>query len=162
MGRAARGVRGITLVDDDVVVGVCAVDDEKTMLTVTENGMGKRTLFSDFREMKHRGGRGVTCHHISEKTGKLASILTVSEDDDIMLITNEGTIIRTAVSGINLYSRTAGGVILMRLDEGCTINNVARLEKNEEIEEEAETVENNTAAPTSEETIAQPTSDVEE
>ena len=79
-----------------------------------------------------------------------------------MLITNEGTIIRTAVSGINVYSRTAGGVILMRLDEGCTINNVARLEKNEEIEEEAETVENNTASPTSEETIAQPTSDVEE
>jgi DNA gyrase subunit A len=92
--------------------------------------------------MKHRGGRGVTCHHISDKTGKLASILTVSEDDDIMLITNEGTIIRTAVSGINVYSRTAGGVILMRLDEGCTINNVARLEKNEDIEETGETTEN--------------------
>jgi DNA gyrase subunit A len=118
------------------------VDEEKTLLTVTENGMGKRTLFSDFREMKHRGGRGVTCHHISDKTGKLASILTVSEDDDIMLITNEGTIIRTAVSGINVYSRTAGGVILMRLDEGCTINNVARLEKNEDIEETGETTEN--------------------
>ena len=150
MGRNARGVKGITLVDDDVVVGVCLVDDEKTLLTVTENGMGKRTLFSDFREMKHRGGRGVTCHNINEKTGKLASILTVSEDDDIMLITNEGTIIRTAVSGINVYSRTAGGVILMRLDEGCTINNVARLEKNEEIEAETEAVEAETVAPASE------------
>ncbi len=138
MGRGARGVRGITLQGDDVVVGVCVVDEEKSLLTVTENGMGKRTLFSDFREMKHRGGKGVTCHHISEKTGKLAAIVTVSEDDDIMLITDEGTIIRTNVSGINVYSRTASGVILMRLNEGCKINNVARLEKNEEIEKQTE------------------------
>ncbi|MBO5009700.1 MAG: DNA gyrase subunit A [Clostridia bacterium] len=141
MGRGARGVKGITLTGDDTVVGVCLVDDEKFMLTVTENGMGKRTPFSDFREMKHRGGRGVTCHNISEKTGKLASIITVSEDDDIMLITNEGTIIRTSVSGINVYSRTASGVIIMRLAEGSIINNVERLEKEEEIEAESEAVE---------------------
>ncbi|MBR3805889.1 MAG: DNA gyrase subunit A [Clostridia bacterium] len=141
MGRGARGVKGITLAGDDTVVGVCLVDDEKFMLTVTENGMGKRTPFSDFREMKHRGGRGVTCHNISEKTGKLASIITVSEDDDIMLITNEGTIIRTSVSGINVYSRTASGVIIMRLAEGSIINNVERLEKEEEIEAESEAVE---------------------
>ena len=108
--------------------------------------MGKRTLFSDFREMKHRGGKGVTCHHISEKTGKLAALVTVSDDDDIMLITNEGTIIRTNVSGINVYSRTASGVILMRLDEGCTINNVARLEKSEEIEKQSEAVEKEAAS----------------
>ena len=80
---------------------------------------------------------------ISEKTGKLAAIVTVSEDDDIMLITNEGTIIRTSVSGINIYSRTAGGVILMRLDEGCTINNVARLEREEDIESQSKAVEEN-------------------
>ena len=141
MGRAARGVKGITLVDDDIVVGVCVVDEEKTLLTITERGMGKRTDFADFREMKHRGGKGVTCHNISEKTGKLAAIVTVSEDDDIMLITNEGTIIRTPVSSINVYSRTASGVIVMRLSDGCTINNVARLEKQEEIEAESEAVE---------------------
>ena len=141
MGRGARGVKGITLTGDDTVVGVCLVDEEKYMLTVTENGMGKRTPFSDFREMKHRGGRGVTCHNISEKTGKLASIITVSEDDDIMLITNEGTIIRTSVSGINVYSRTASGVIIMRLAEGSIINNVERLEKEEEIEAESEAIE---------------------
>ena len=141
MGRAARGVRGITLAEGDKVVGVCVVDEEKTLLTVTENGMGKRTPFSDFREMKHRGGRGVTCHNVSDKTGKLASIVTVSEDDDIMLITNEGTIIRTSVSGINVYSRTASGVIIMRLAEGSVINNVARLEKEEEIERESEAAE---------------------
>ena len=138
MGRTARGVKGITLTGDDVVVGVCVVDDTKTLLTVTERGMGKRTSFSDFREMKHRGGKGVTCQNVNEKTGKLAAIITVSDDDDIMLITNEGTIIRTSVSSINVYSRTATGVIIMRLNDGHTINNVARLEKEEEIEKEAE------------------------
>ena len=141
MGRAAHGVKAITLTGEDYVVGVAVVDNEKSLLTITEKGMGKRTSFSDFREMKHRGGKGVTCQNITEKTGKLSSIITVSEDDDIMLITNEGTIIRTSVSGINVYSRTATGVIIMRLDEGSIINNVARLEKNEEIEKDAEKVE---------------------
>jgi DNA gyrase subunit A len=91
--------------------------------------------------MKHRGGRGVTCHNISEKTGKLASVITVSDDDDIMLITNEGTIIRTSISGINVYSRTASGVIIMRLDESSTIKKVARLEKQEEIDAESEAID---------------------
>ena len=141
MGRTARGVRGITLEGDDYVVGVALVDEEKTLLTVTEGGMGKRTSFSDFRQMKHRGGKGVTCHNITDKTGKLASVITVSEDDDIMIITNEGTIIRTSVSGINVYSRTATGVIVMRLAEGAIINNIARLEKDEEIEKESLEVE---------------------
>lgn len=141
MGRGARGVKGITLVGDDVVVGVCVVDEEKSMLTVTEGGMGKRTPFSNFRQMKNRGGKGVTCHNISERTGNLAAIITVSDDDDIMLITNDGTIIRTSVSGINLYSRTASGVILMRLDEECRINNVARIERDDEIMKQSEAVE---------------------
>ncbi|MBQ9085253.1 MAG: DNA gyrase subunit A, partial [Clostridia bacterium] len=137
MGRAARGVKGITLSGDDYVVGVALVDESKYLLTVTENGMGKRTRFEEFRQMKHRGGKGVACHHITEKSGKLATVITVCEDDDIMLITNEGTIIRTNVSGINIYSRTATGVIIMRLDEGSWINNVARLERTEEIEKES-------------------------
>jgi DNA gyrase subunit A len=140
MGRTARGVRGITLTGDDYVVGVAVVDDTKTLLTITDNGVGKRTSFSDFREMKHRGGRGVCCQNINEKTGKLAAIITVSEDDDIILITNEGTIIRTAVSGINVYSRTATGVIVMRLAEGSYINNIARLEKCEDIEKISEEI----------------------
>ena len=148
MGRGARGVKGITLTGDDVVVGVCVVDETKTLLTVTERGMGKRTSFSDFREMKHRGGKGVTCQNVNEKTGKLASIITVSDDDDIMLITNEGTIIRTSVSSINVYSRTATGVIIMRLNDGHTINNVARLEREEEIETMAENAPVAEEAPT--------------
>ncbi len=141
MGRTARGVRGITLVGDDYVVGVALVDDSKYLLTMTEQGVGKRTSFDDFRQMKHRGGKGVGCQNITEKTGKLASVITVAEDDDIMLITNEGTIIRTNVSSINVYSRTATGVIVMRLSEGSYINNVARLEKNEEIERESAEVD---------------------
>jgi DNA gyrase subunit A len=151
MGRTARGVRGITLSEGDYVVGVALVDENKSLLTVTEGGMGKRTSFDDFRQMKHRGGRGVTCHHISEKTGKLASVITVAEDDDIMLITDEGTIIRTSVEGVNVYSRTASGVILMRLAEGSKINNVARLEKAEEIEELEEKIEKEIATENSKE-----------
>ena len=141
MGRAARGVKGITLAEGDYVVGVALVDEDKYLLTMTEGGVGKRTSFEDFRQMKHRGGRGVSCQNITEKTGKLATVITVAEDDDIMLITNEGTIIRTSVSSINVYSRTATGVIVMRLAEGSYINNVARLEKDEEIERESAEVD---------------------
>jgi DNA gyrase subunit A len=141
MGRNARGVKGITLADDDYVVGVCVVDPERTLLTITDNGIGKRTPFDDFREMKHRGGHGVCCQKITEKTGKLAAIISVLEDDDVMLITNEGIIIRTSVSSINVHSRTATGVIIMRLAEGATINNIARIEKAEEIEKASEAVE---------------------
>ena len=141
MGRNARGVRGITLVGDDVVIGVALVDDEKTLLTVTEGGLGKRTSFSDFREMKHRGGKGVTCHKLTEKSGKLSAIATVSEDDDIMLITDTGTIIRMSVSDINIYSRTASGVIVMRLNDDTKVINLSRLEKSEDIEAEAKALD---------------------
>ena len=138
MGRAARGVKGITLGEDDYVIGVAIVDDTKTLLTVTENGMGKRTSFDDFREMKHRGGKGVACHKLSDKSGKLAAIATVDDDDDVMMITDKGTIIRMSVSDINLYSRTAGGVIVMRTSEDNRIITLSRLEKIEELEEIAE------------------------
>ena len=138
MGRGAHGVRGIRLEGDDYVVGVAVVDETKKLLTITERGMGKRSEFEDFRLMKNRGGRGVLAHKISEKSGKLAAIITVADDDDIMIITNEGTIIRTPVSNISVYSRTAGGVIVMRLSEGSYINNITRIEKESEIEEKAE------------------------
>ncbi len=141
MGRTAHGVKGITLKGDDYVVGVAVVDEEKTLLTITDKGMGKRTPFSDFRLMKNRGGHGVCCQKITEKTGKLAAIITVAEDDDIMIITNEGTIIRTPVSNINVYSRTATGVIVMRIAEGSFINNITRLEKEEVIEEESRIID---------------------
>ncbi len=140
MGRAARGVKGITLQDGDYVIGVAIVDDTKKLLTVTENGMGKRTSFEDFREMKHRGGKGVACHKLTEKSGDLAAIQTVDDDDDVMMITDKGTIIRMSVSDINVYSRTAGGVIVMRISDDTRIVTLSRLEKLEEIEEAEEKI----------------------
>jgi DNA gyrase subunit A len=136
MGRTARGVRGIKLRGDDYIVGVAVVEEGKSLITVTENGFGKRIDYEDFREMKNRGGSGVTCHKISEKTGKLCSIASVDEGDDIMMITDGGTIIRTPVSGIPTYSRTAGGVILMRLGEGQSLVNFTAVPHEEETEEE--------------------------
>ena len=117
MGRSARGVRGMRLAEDDEVVGAVLVEEDKMLMTVTENGYGKRTDFTEFRQMKNRGGAGVICHNVNDKTGRLAGICAVSEDDDLMLITDQGTIIRTPVAGINTYSRSASGVIVMRLDE---------------------------------------------
>ena len=135
MGRAARGVKGISLQNGDYVIGVAIVDEEKKLLTVTENGMAKRTSFEDFREMKHRGGKGVTCHKLSEKSGKLTAIQTVSDDDDVMMITDTGVIIRMSVSDINVYSRTASGVIAMRTSDESRVITLSRLEKIEELEE---------------------------
>ena len=139
MGRTARGVRGIKLRGDDYVTGVAIVDEDKKLATITENGFGKRTEFSDFRVMKNRGGYGVVCHKISDKTGQLCGIKTVAEDDDLMMITNSGTIIRTPVSDVPTYSRGAGGVIVMRLSEGQSIANFTSV-PHEEAEEAVEAV----------------------
>ena len=117
MGRTARGVRGIRLKGDDYVVGVCVVDDSKSLLCITEKGFGKRSPFEDFRLMKHRGGGGVTCYNITEKSGMLVGIAAVDDNDDIMMITDSGMIVRTEVRGIPERSRSAGGVIMMRLAE---------------------------------------------
>ncbi len=145
MGRTARGVRGIKLSEGDYVVGCALVDNEKALITITENGFGKRVKFDEFTE-HNRGVKGVTCHGISEKTGMLAGIATVAETDDIMLITNEGIIIRTPVSGIPFYRRSAGGVIVMRLAEGASIVNFANVSVDEseleaEVSEESAAVE---------------------
>ena len=138
MGRTARGVRGISLRDGDEVVGVTVVEEGKEFLAVTENGFGKRTPFDDFRVMKHRGGYGVTCYNITDKSGDLTGVATVDDNDDLMLITDSGTLIRTPVSGIPTRSRSAGGVIVMRLGEGQKLVNftkVAHEEKDEALSE---------------------------
>jgi DNA gyrase subunit A len=135
LGRTARGVRGIKLREGDYVVGAVIVDDEKQLITVTENGFGKRSSFEEFR-VKGRGGMGVTCHNLSEKTGLLAGIAAVDDNDDLMMITNLGTIIRTPVRQINTYSRSAAGVIVMRLGEGQTLAGFSKV-MHEEPEEEA-------------------------
>ena len=127
MGRTARGVRGISLREGDYVNGAVVVNNDEKLVTITEKGYGKLTEFENFRLMKNRGGLGVSCHNLTDKTGKLAGIASVNSDDDIMLITDAGTIIRTHVSDINTYSRTASGVIIMRLPEDRRIVNFAKV-----------------------------------
>ena len=149
MGRTARGVRGIRLREGDEVVGVSVVEEGKTLITVTEKGFGKRNEFDCF-SAHSRGTMGVICHKLTAKTGELAGIAAVSEDDDIMIITNEGTIIRMAVSGIPVYgSGSTSGVIVMRLDDDAKIVNfaVTESEKEEEnTETEADTASENNEA----------------
>lgn len=141
VGRTSRGVIAIRLTDGDAVAGAAIVDDSKKLLFITENGFGKRTEFENF-PAHNRGGKGVICHKLTEKTGKIVNIAPVSENEDIMLITNDGTIIRTPVSGISTYGRTAAGVIVMRLSENASIVSFAKVQKEEE-EEENETSESN-------------------
>ncbi len=137
MGRSARGVRGIKLEEGDFVAGVTLVEEGKMLVTVTERGFGKRSKFDDFA-CHNRGGKGVICHNISEKTGRLAGIATVAEEDDLMLITSAGTMIRVNASDLSVYGRSAAGVIVMRLDEGSYIVNFAKVEKQDEDGEEGE------------------------
>ena len=125
--------------EGDFVKGVCTVEEGKDLLCITANGFGKRSPFDDFRLMKHRGGYGVTCYNLTEKSGDLTGIAAVDDSMDIMMITDSGTIIRTPVAGIPSRSRSAGGVIVMRLGEGQQLVNftvVAREEENNEEEVE--------------------------
>ena len=140
MGRSARGVRGIRLTEGDVVAGVALVDDSKSLVTVTKNGYGKRCDFADFA-CHNRGGKGVTCHNINEKTGLLAGIATVSDEEDLMIISSDGVVIRVPVSDVPSYSRTAGGVIVMRMPEETEIVNFAVVESDKADEETAEQTE---------------------
>lgn len=132
MGRTARGVKGITLAEGDFVCGVAAVDDEMSLLTVTENGFGKRSRFDEFRQMKNRGGKGVACHKINERTGALAGVAVVDDENDIMLITDQGQMIRVRACDIPTYSRSAGGVIVMRLLDGQRIVNLTKVARADE------------------------------
>ena len=144
MGRSARGVRGIKLKGDDYVIGVVNVEEGKKLMTVTENGFGKRTEFDDFRLMKNRGGGGVICHNLTDKTGMLAGIISVDDNDDVMMITDSGIIIRTPSEGVSIYSRTASGVIMMRLEEGQRIVNITKVAKEEE-QQSTEAADNSSA-----------------
>ena len=141
MGRTARGVRGITLRGDDYVAGVIAIEEDKKLLTITQNGFGKRTEFDEFRLMKNRGGMGVVCHNVNERTGRIAGIAAVDGSEDMMIITDGGTIIRTPVEGVPTYSRSASGVIVMRLGEGQSCVSFTTLPHSEGEDEDAQAEE---------------------
>ncbi len=136
MGREAGGVRGIRLTDGDEVVGAARVREGGTLLTVTENGFGKRTELTEYR-MQKRGGMGMKNHGLNDKTGLVADIKVVSDDDDVLLISDDGTIIRIAANSINVYSRYASGVTVMRMGKDAKLIAMARF-KREEIAEEGE------------------------
>ncbi len=143
MGRSAGGVRGISLRDGDLVAGACIVERdeawaaENKLITITEGGFGKRMEASEF-EAKGRGIMGVIAQKITDKTGLLCGIAVVKADEDIMMITNDGTIIRTPADGIPLYGRPAAGVIVMKLADGAKLVNFALTEKEKEEEAPAE------------------------
>ncbi|MBO5256060.1 MAG: DNA gyrase subunit A [Clostridia bacterium] len=156
MGRSAGGVRGISLRDGDLVAGACIVERdeawaaENKLITITEGGFGKRMEASEF-EAKGRGIMGVIAQKITDKTGLLCGIAVVKADEDIMMITNDGTIIRTPADGIPLYGRPAAGVIVMKLSDGAKLVNFALTEK--EKEEEAPAAETEAAETTETEPV---------
>lgn len=139
MGRTATGVRAIKLRENDYVVSAGVVDESLKVLNVTENGFGKRTDISEFNLQK-RGGMGVKIHNITDKTGKINGTLMVGEDEEIMIITSEGIIIRLRVNDISCIGRTSQGVKLINLDEGVKVAGIAKIAA-DQIESEEETEE---------------------
>ena len=141
IGRAARGVRGILLRDGDEVAGACILEntpgwsDENKLIVIAESGLGKRMRPDEF-EAKGRGIMGNIVQKLNEKTGDICGVAVVTEDEDLLLITNDGNMIRTPADGIPVYGRISSGVIVMKLAEGSKIVNFALVEKQEEEPEE--------------------------
>ena len=142
MGRDAMGVKGITLVGSDRVIGAQKAAEGKTLLTVTERGYGKRTELSEYlrtgpngeKVAQGRGGKGLKNYNITAKTGPIAGCCLVGENDDVMLIENGGVIIRIPANSVNLYKRDVQGVIVMRIEEGNQVVSVECVDSIEETE----------------------------
>ena len=147
MGRNASGVRAMTLdTDNDVVVGmVCTDSDQESILVVSENGYGKRTLVEDYR-VTNRGGKGVKTLNITEKTGDLVAIKVVTDDDDLMITTKNGIMIRMEMKEIRVMGRATQGVRVINLKSGVVISSVAKVPHQED---EVEVVEGVEGAPES-------------
>ena len=159
MGRDAAGVRGIALSEGDYVVGAGIAEDGKQLLTVTELGYGKRTEIAEYmrlgengqRSPQLRGGKGLKNYNLTAKTGRVAGVAVVGDDDDVMLIESGGVLIRMAVSDINIYKRDTQGVILMRLEEGGRVISLDPVEKEEEdADETSDAPQTDAEAPESE------------
>ena len=145
MGRTAHGVRAINLTEDDYVVGSAIVTDDADLLVITENGLGKLTAISEYK-VQSRAGKGVKTYKITEKSGLVAGAKCVTPDEDIMMITSKGIVIRTAVSGISKMGRATQGVMLMRMTGNEKIVSITSAphedpeEENEVLTEGAENV----------------------
>ncbi|WP_265445918.1 DNA gyrase subunit A [Acetivibrio straminisolvens] len=137
LGRAAQGVKGITLDEDDEVVGMSADIENASVLVVTEKGFGKRTELDEYK-VQIRGGKGILTYRVTEKTGKLAGMKLVSEDDDVMMISSDGSIIRIKAKDISILGRATQGVTLMRMDDGVSVVSIARIANEDEEEKDDE------------------------
>ena len=141
MGRTAMGVRGINLSDNDEVIGMQLDCQGEALLIVSANGMGKRTMMSEFTS-QHRGGKGVKCYKITEKTGDVVGVKAVDENNEIMMITTEGIIIRMSVDSISVLGRNTSGVKVMNVDDDVQVASIAKVREDVEEDNEAEIKEN--------------------
>lgn len=152
MGRASKGVRGVRLAEGDFVTGAAVCEEGKKLLSITEKGYGKRTEFENY-SVHGRGGKGVVCHKITEDSGKLAGIASVSDDEDIIIVTMNGILIRFRASDVRVCGRSAVGVIVVRFkEENDMVVNFTHTDPEEEKMPET-TVESDDTAEISEETV---------
>ena len=152
MGRSAAGVRGIRLRDDDYVIGTAPLDDDSNVLVISELGYGKQTPASEY-PIKGRGGLGVKTVNVTKKNGPLVGLTTVKGDEDIMLVTDHGVIIRFGVETVSQTGRSALGVHLIKMDDGTHVATIAKVEKesDEDSEDDSSSNENPTEEVTTEE-----------
>ena len=141
MGRTASGVRGIRLRENDYVVGVSVITPDSEVLVITENGYGKRTAGSEY-PVKGRGGKGIKTANITAKNGPLAGLTTVKGDEDIMLVTNKGVIIRFNVASVSQTGRATLGVRLMKLENDAKVVTMAAVEAETEETDESPVSDN--------------------
>lgn len=134
IGRSAAGVKGMTLRQEDAVIGAILLEADKQVLVVTENGYGKRTVIDQYA-IRNRGGKGVKTANLSAKSGQLVAVASVSEDDDLLIMTNEGIVIRIHAATVSSSSRDTLGVKVIRLDEGTMVDKVVVIQTGLEEEE---------------------------
>ena len=140
MGRGASGVTGIKLKGDDYVIGGNVCKEEGMLLSVTENGYGKKTDITEFK-CQFRGGRGVAGYKITDKTGLIAGCRVVTDEEDVMMITSDGVIIRTGASEISMFGRVTQGVRVMKLADDVNVVSIAKANKEDEEDTEQQTEE---------------------
>ena len=131
MGRVSQGVKGITIGKDEKVIGMEIIDDGVEILSVTEKGYGKRSSASEYRKQS-RGGKGIIAQKLTDKTGEIVQIKPVNENQDLMIITNNGQVIRTKISGISLLGRNTQGVRLINLKDGESVVAIESLAESDE------------------------------
>lgn len=142
MGRSAAGVRGIRLRDEDYVIGAAPLNSDSKVLVISENGFGKQTSASEY-PIKGRGGLGVKTVNVTAKNGPLVGLTTVNGDEDIMLVTDQGVIIRFGIESVSQTGRSAVGVHLIKMDNGARVATIAKVDK--EVDEETEEATNNSS-----------------